>query len=256
MRVKLQPTYILHTRPYRDNSQLLEVFTAEYGRLSLVGRGRHRRARGGSTAALLQLFTPLLVSFGGKSELKTLSAVEAAAPAHQLGGDTVFSGMYLNELLVRLLHRHDPHPQLFASYTHSLEKLAGGRDVEEVLRTFEYTLLDELGYSFSLGVQGDTGDPVEEDGWYHYRGDCGLVQSRGVAEPGQPLFSGADLLQMAGGQFGTPVRHTAKRLLRLALSEHLGPGALKSRDLFRQLRGGVGQPRPERAQDKGNKGGG
>ena len=234
MKTSLQPAYILHSRPYRDTSLLLEAFTAEQGRLSLVARGARRRSRGGSTGALLQLFSPLLISFSGRSEMKTLNGLEPAGPSMRLRGDRLFSGLYMNELLVRLLHRHDPHPRLFAAYGSSLEQIADGPVVEEVLRRFEFTLLDELGYSFDLAVEGDTGETVREGHWYHYRADCGLVSRRDVAEPSTPAFAGADLLSMAGGEFGGPARQTAKRLLRLALAEHLGPAPLRSRDLFRQ----------------------
>ncbi len=120
MRVNLQPAYLLHRRPFRDSSQLVELFTAEHGRLSLVARGVHRKARGGSTGAMLQPFVPLLVSFSGRGELKTLTHTEVAGRPQRLSGATLFSGFYLNELLVRLLHRYDPHPPLFASYGDTL----------------------------------------------------------------------------------------------------------------------------------------
>jgi DNA repair protein RecO (recombination protein O) len=116
MRVNLQPAYILHSRPYRDSSVILEVFTPEHGRISALARGARRKSRGGSAAALLQLFTPLLLSFSGRGELKTLTAREAAGTAVSLRGDRLYSGLYVNELLVRLLHRYDPHPQLFVAY--------------------------------------------------------------------------------------------------------------------------------------------
>ncbi len=232
MKIALQPAYILHSRPYRDTSLLLEAFTAEHGRLGLVSRGARRRTRGGSGSALLQPFIPLLVSFSGKSELKTLTAIESASPALKLQGERLFSGLYLNELLVRLLHRHDPHPLLFAAYGDVLQSLLDTDVVDDALRGFEFTLLDELGYSFDLAAEGDTGEAIREGCWYHYQADCGLVNRRDVAEPSRPAFAGEDLLQMAAGQFGGPVRQTAKRLMRLALSEHLGPAPLKSRGLF------------------------
>ena len=126
--VALQPSYVLHSRPYRDTSALLEVFTAEQGRISMVARGARRRTRGGSGSALLQPFNPLLLSFSGRAELKNLGATESAGTPRQLRGQRLFSGLYLNELLVRLLHRHDPHPQLFAAYGATLDALAGSDD--------------------------------------------------------------------------------------------------------------------------------
>ncbi|MEP5568378.1 MAG: DNA repair protein RecO, partial [Halioglobus sp.] len=154
MRVSLQPTYILHSRPYRDTSLILEVLCAEHGRISLVSKGARRRTKGGSNAALLQPFVPLLLSFSGRSEMKTLTHVEAAGVAPQLRGERLFSGMYMNELLMRLLHRHDPHPQLFAAYGAALGELADAAPVEATLRRFELGLLEELGYGFSLLEDG------------------------------------------------------------------------------------------------------
>jgi DNA repair protein RecO (recombination protein O) len=243
MRAALQPAFILHHRPYRDTSLLLEVFTPEQGRLSLVAKSARRRARGGSNVALLQAFSPLLLSFSGRSELKTMTAVEPAGPAFQLRGERVYSGMYMNELLVRLLHRHDPHPQLFAAYGQAVEALVDAPAVDAVLRRFELTLLHELGYSIDFSVAGDTGDPVVEDGWYGYEPDRGLVARRDLAEAAAPLYAGKDLLRLADGDVGGPALLTAKRLLRQVLSEHLGQIPLRSRDLFRARRAREGSSR-------------
>lgn len=232
MRAAHQPAYVLHSRPYRDTSLLLELLTPEHGRLSLVAKGARRKNRGGSHSALLQAFKPLLISFSGRSELKTLTAVEAAGVQHTLRGERLFSGMYLNELLVRLLHRHDPHPALFAAYGDALEHIANSRELEAGLRKFEFILLDELGYSFNLTCEGDTGEAVTSDGWYQFQPGSGLVGRRDLGEPGVPTYAGEDLLAMADGQMDGAVAGTAKRLLRQALGEHLGGQALNSRDLF------------------------
>jgi DNA repair protein RecO (recombination protein O) len=247
MRVNLQPSYILHSRPYRDSSALLEVLTAEYGRISLVARGSRRKSRGGSTSALLQAFTPLLLSFSGRGDLKNLTATEPVGSALRLRGERLFSGMYVNELLVRLLHRHDPHPQLFAAYGQTLEALAGNAALDTVLRHFEFTLLHELGYSIDLNVDGRSGEPVQEGLWYHYHADFGLLLQDAIADSSQPAFAGTDLLAMAAGEFGGPARLTAKRLLRQALAMQLGGAPLKSRDLFRVGRTSPGHASPGHA---------
>lgn len=235
MRVALQPAYVLHSRPYRDSSAIIEVLTAEQGRISLVGKGARRRSRGGSQAALLQPFTPLLLSFSGRSELRNLTHVEAAGAALTLRGERLYSGLYLNELLVRLLHRHDPHPLLFAIYGESLRALAGQEAVDPVLRRFELGLLQDLGYGFPLDAEGDTGEGLREEGWYHFDPELGLVGSAG-AVPDRPAFLGRDLLRMARGDFEGDARAAAKRLMREALAVHLGGASLKSRELFRAQR--------------------
>lgn len=233
MRVNLQPAYVMHSRPYRDSSALLDVFTAEYGRISLVARGLRRQSRRGSGAAMLQPFTPLLVSFSGHSPLKTLVATEAARGMLTLRGERLFSGMYMNELLVRLLHRNDAHPMLFAAYDEALHALAGSSAVDAVLRRFEFTLLDELGYGFDLAAEGGTGQALHAGHWYRYEPDVGLVDAGERGDPSVSVFSGSDLLALAAGEFGGPARQAAKRLLREALAVHLGQEPLRSRELFR-----------------------
>jgi len=233
MRVSLQPSYILHRRPYRDSSMLLEVLTAEQGRISLVARGARRKTRGGSGNALLQPYIPLLLSFSGRTDLKNLNAVEPAGRPLTLRGERIFSGLYLNELLVRLLHRYDPHPQLFAAYASTLEALAGSDEVDDVLRRFEFALLGELGYGFDLDLDGHSGEPVSPAAWYRYDPEYGLVARGAEADPVQPAFKGADLLAIASNDFSGAARATAKRLLRLVLALQLGDAPLRSRDLFR-----------------------
>jgi DNA repair protein RecO (recombination protein O) len=232
VRVDLQPAYVLHNRPYRDSSALLEVFTAEHGRISLVARGARRQSRKGSRVALLQPFTPLLLSFSGRSELKNLVATESAQGMLELRAERMFSGLYINELLMRLLHHNDPHPRLFAAYDEVLQGLAGGAVMDSLLRHFEFTLLDELGYSFDLGVDGVSGQQIQETLWYRYDPGCGLVVTADTADHSGNLFSGADLMVMKSGEMDGPVRLTAKRLMREALAEHLGDRPLRSRELF------------------------
>ncbi len=233
MRVNLQPSYILHSRPYRDTSALLDVFTAEHGRISLVARGARRQSRNGSKTALLQPFTPLLLSFSGRAELKTLTMTEAAGVAFPLRGDRMFSAMYLNELMVRLLHQNDPHPGLFAAYGTALQSLADNVALDAVLRRFEITLLDELGYSFDFDVDGASGQPVCESRRYYYDPEYGLVALGEHTDKVASAYAGCHLLQMACGEFGGDVRFTAKRLLREVLASHLGELPLRSRELFR-----------------------
>jgi len=233
---------------------LLEVLTAEYGRLSLVARGARRKARGGSSgSALLQPFIPLLLSFSGRAELKSLTAKEAAGKLHELRGERLFSAMYVNELLVRLLHRHDPHPQLFAAYTEALQALSREDEVDTTLRHFEFKLLDELGYSFDLALDADSGERVQAHLWYHYIPDLGLVAKADATDPSRSAYAGADLIIMAGGQFGGSVRVTAKRLLRQALAGHLGDAPLRSRELFRTRIVGVEKERPQAPSPGGEK---
>lgn len=242
MRISLQPGYILHSRPYRDTSLLLEVFTAEQGRLSVVAKGARRRVRGGSLGAVLQPFAPLLLSFAGRTELKTLTQAEAAGASPALHGERLFSGLYINELLVRLLHRHDPHPALFAAYVTALNALAESDQLDPVLRRFEWRLLDELGYSFPLVADGQSGAALRDDAWYGYLPEVGLVELTAAPDPHRPAYRGAELLSLSRGEFDGAARLAAKRLMREALATHLGGAPLKSRELFRARQRAAGDP--------------
>ncbi|CAA0088027.1 DNA repair protein RecO [Halioglobus japonicus] len=253
MRVNLQPAYVIHSRPYRDSSSLLDVFTAEYGRIGVVARGTRRQTRRGSGTSLLQPFVPLLLSFSGRSELKTLVATERAQGDCALRKERVFCGMYMNELLVRLLHRDDAHPALFAVYDETLKALVSTGAVDTVLRHFEYRLLEELGYNFDFDVDGASGAPIAPDGWYRYESGVGLVASADAVAEGavnrRGTYAGFELLAMASGDFGGSARQTAKKLLREALAEHLGGVPLRSRELFRAASRPLAKATPEEPAD-------
>lgn len=232
----MQPAYVLHSRPYRDSSQLVDIFTAEYGRITVVARGSRRSSRKGSSGSMLQAFIPLLVSFSGRGEMKTLTARESSGQPIVLRGERLFSGLYLNELLVRLLHRHEAHPPLFAAYGESLRTLACASSVDTALRQFELLLLREMGYGFDLATDGFNGDPICPEHWYHFQADYGLVRRTAPQVSSQPDFSGEDLLSIAAGNFEGSARLCAKRLLRVALAQQLGSQVLNSRALFRSKR--------------------
>ncbi len=235
-RPELVTGYVLHSRPYRDSSMLVEYFSRERGRISLVAKGaKGRKTRGGSTAALLQPFTRLSCSWSGRSDLKTLVACESLAAPIALMGSRLFSGMYVNELLVRLIHHEDPHELLFDHYELLLSKLAKAEAEEPVLRRFEFLLLDELGYGFDLSLDGLSGEPIEPEAWYHYHQEYGLVRADEAVSERIPRFLGRELQLLEQGDYEGGGRGCAKRLMRHVLSTHLGEKPLKSRELFRQL---------------------
>lgn len=216
--------YFLHTRPYRETSLLVELFSAEQGRLSGVWRGA-RRSKGSAP----QLFQPLLAGVAGAGELKTLQQVEAAGPALMLGGDALFSGFYLNEILVRLLPREEPQQALFIAYADVLGRLLAGTDPAVLLRPFECQLLDALGYGIDFGHDSESGEPVDPAFGYDFHPERGFVRRHS----GTALVDGAVLLQLAAGDFvSPPAAAAAKRVNRLALARLLGHRPLKSRELF------------------------
>lgn len=230
MRADLTPAYVLHTRPYRETSMLVEVFAREHGRVGLVARGaRSGRSR---LRGVLRPFLPLLVSWTGRGELGTLTGAEADGRARLAGGAMLAGGFYLNELLIRLLARHDPHAALYDAYDRTLWRMAAPASAEPALRLFEKHLLAELGYALVLEREAG-GAPVRADRWYHYHLENGPVA---VERPAEGMLSvrGATLLAMAREDFSDPrVLTEAKRLNRAALSRYLGGRALRSRELWR-----------------------
>jgi DNA repair protein RecO (recombination protein O) len=236
MRVSLQPSYVLHTRPYRDSSLLVELFSRQHGRVSLVAKGARpaggRRTRGGSQAALLQPFIPLYCSWSGRSNLHTATGCEPRGASAPLQGQRIYCGLYVNELMNRLLHHEDPYPELFDYYEQVLKDLADTDSFEWLLRQFEFRLLEELGYGFDLKTDGLHGSEVQDGRWYVYHNEYGLVQAPADSGSAIPRFAGQELLKIAAGVLDDDSRRCAKRLMRAALAVHLGEKPLKSRELF------------------------
>jgi DNA repair protein RecO (recombination protein O) len=227
----LLQAFVLHRRDYGDTSLLLELFATGLGRFPAIAKGARRRRSPAS--AVLQPFQPLWIGVAGRGEVRTLTRVEPAGRPVPLTGRALPCGFYLNELLSRLLGRHDPHDPLFAFYHAALGGLGGG-DLETTLRQFELRLLEELGYAPGLGRDGQTGLPVEEGLWYLV--EPGQAPRRALPQELPLAVRGATLLALAGGAgLGAGQQREARALLRRLLDPHLGPKPLRSRALFRQL---------------------
>jgi len=230
-RVSLEAAWILHHYPYRDSSLLLEVFTREHGRIGLVARGA-RSARG-RWRSQLQMLRPLLLSWNLRGELGTLTDVEPRGVLKVLPGRQILCACYLNELLLRLLSRHDPHPGLYAAYEEALVSLPVAE--EQALRIFEKRLLQELGYGLLLDQEADTGDALVPHDLYEYHLERGPVRCDGVRGNGL-LMRGASLLALYNDNLSDPQAcREAKFLMRAALTRYLGPRPLRTREVLRQL---------------------
>lgn len=228
--------FVIHSRPYRETSQLVEVFTRERGRQTLVARGS-RQPRS-PLKGLLQPFVPLRLSFAGKGELKTLHSAEATAPAIRLIGTALYSGLYLNELIHYLLEPQTPFDEVFEVYHDTLHQLAGGSTLEPCLRHFEFYMLNVLGYGVDFTQDAESGAAVCARGWYAYQPEAGFV----ALESRQPgAFRGDWLHALARLELDTPeVLAAAKRFSRTALAPYLEGRVLKSRALF--IKGKRGSP--------------
>ena len=232
-RITLQPAYVLHRRPFQNTSLLVDLFTLDFGLIRAVAKGARREKS--RSRALLQLFQPLLISVSGKGEIKTLTSVESNMSAMRLQGERLFSGLYLNELLCRLLQNQEEHAGLYKSYREALVALQGTSQLEPLLRRFEMNLLAELGYAINLEHDWKTDLPIVTGSVYRFIPDLGFQASSlsAGAASGPTEFRGADLIALREMDFADEQTVlAAKRLLRLALSAHLGDKPLHSRGLF------------------------
>jgi DNA repair protein RecO (recombination protein O) len=226
-RVDLNPAYVLHARAYRETSQILEVFTADHGRVGLIARGARRPKS--SFRGLLNPFQPLRLSWSGRGELATLRAADLGGIAPDLSGDRVMAGFYVNELLMKLLGRSDPHPELFAHYISLIAGIGRGELLEPLLRRFELRLLGELGYELNLDEDSVTHQPLQPDQSYEFRVEEGAVPVS-TGGPAGLVFSGATLLAIGRMEFADENHlRDAKRLLRSVLNHHLGDRGLQTR---------------------------
>jgi len=231
-KIEQEPAFILHSRNYTDSRILIELFTYNFGRVSAVFRPPKKK----SLSVKPQCFTPLLVDFYGKSGLKTVGKLEAQGKLILTQGSGLYCGMYLNELIMRLLAVDDPHPRLFEVYAKSIAELSTTETDEEdvVLRGFEMVLLSELGYAIDMQTDIDGRAITPESGLrYEYDAGCGfrLIQT---GPEQRPRFSATEICAIRDAKWQeTGARRAAKMLSRIALAPLLGERPLLSRELFK-----------------------
>jgi DNA repair protein RecO (recombination protein O) len=247
--------YVLHSYPYRETSLILQVWTEKHGRLGLVARGA-RRPKSAMRAVLVP-FQPLSLDWFGRGELRTLKTAEAAAPATPLAGNSLLSAFYLNELLLKLTTRDDPHEGLFAAYDEAIAALRGisrlgvrgaapvvaepsadpPRAVEPVLRQFELRLLQELGYALELAREAANGPAIVAERIYWYVLERGAVPAGEGDTPGNAVrLRGQTLIDLECGRLQDPLTVTqAKQLMRLLINHSLNGQELATRALVRDL---------------------
>ncbi len=233
-RVNGQPAFLLHYRPFRDSSLLLDVFSRDNGKVALVARGA--RSAKSRLKGILRPFMPLSLSWVMRSDLGTLTGAELSGKPVTLSGDGLLSGYYLNELILHFLHRHDAQPEVFAAYHETVMDLASQGSPAPVLRNFEMELLRLIGYALNFEHDASSRADIERDASYEYRYDQGPVKvSR---DSGDMVFSGDMLIAIREHRFSEPeVLRAANRLFRGVIAHHLGGRELKSRkvlvDLYR-----------------------
>ncbi|HEX6528536.1 MAG TPA: DNA repair protein RecO [Burkholderiales bacterium] len=227
-----QPAYVLHTYAYKETSLIVEAFTRGFGRVALLARGA-RRPRSAMRGVLLA-FHPLRLGWSASAELGNLISAEWAGALQPLAGRGLMCGFYLNELLLRLLPRDDPHEALFDAYAESLKALSEGVPQSSVLRSFEKRLLAELGYAPLLERDAASGAPIEPGRRYVYEPDRGPMPSKSSSS--ELSVSGQTLLDLAAGQYERPeTREEARMLLRVLIGQRLHGQVLHTRAVLREL---------------------
>ena len=241
-RVQLEPAFLLHHRPYRDSSRIVEFYAHEHGRVSLFAKGARRA--GSALAPVLQPFVPLLVSWTGSGDGGTLTGAELAATPAPLPPARLMSGFYLNELLLKLLARQDAHAALFDSYAEAVASLQGADDagVQITLRSFELALLRELGVLPELDQVTLTVTPVHATGRYSLHAESGVVVASAgeTGVPGQALVAIEAALASGHGPAlraaTAPVLAALRGPLREVLHYHLGSPQLRTRQVMADVR--------------------
>lgn len=235
-RIDGQRAFVLHLYPYSETSLVVDVFSRDHGRLALLARGA-RRPRS-AMRGLLMAFQPLELGWFGAGEIKTLAKAEWIGGMPLLGGRCLLLGYYLNELLVKMLPREDPHGVLFDAYSAALHALAlGGADAPE-LRRFEKTLLKELGYGVTLDREAVTGEQIIAQAQYAFQVERGPVRKVGADDTANNLsvLHGKTLLDMVADDYTDPqTRLESKMLMRQLIAHHLGGKPLQSRRVFMEL---------------------
>ena len=220
-RVTDEPCVVLHTRPYRETSLILSAYSLHHGRVAMVARG----VRGNRRGRVLQPLTVLRAGWFGRSSLLTLGTFEVDRQLW-LQGDTLAAGLYIAELITRLVGERESHPRLFAAIVWSLENLQF--ELEPVLRSFEKILLEELGYGLDFQRDARSREPIEVGQLYRFEPTEGFVKSTAG-----PVYPGSGILAIARDDYsGVVERKIAKRIFRQALAVHLGPKPLGSRRLL------------------------
>ncbi|MDF1589048.1 MAG: DNA repair protein RecO [Gammaproteobacteria bacterium] len=232
MKIEFASAFILHQRPFRESSRLLDVFTEHHGRVNLFAKGVSNNKR--SQKGVLQIYQPLLLSWMGQSDLATVTAVEAESAPYLLTGHASLCGLYINELLVRLFPRHIAEPDLFYGYKQVLAALDAGKNIEIALRLFEKQLLTHIGYGLVLDHEVETELKIADNKDYYYRPDAGLFCQ--TTQSNYPTISGRSLRHLiTETDFDQQSLNEIKKMMRSVIHFYLDGKPLQSRQLFAQM---------------------
>lgn len=222
--------FLLHQRAYSETSLLLDIFSRDYGRVTAIAKGV--KSKKSKTRGILIPFQPLFIAWSGKGDVKTVTNTEIFGPRKVLHRKRLFCAYYLNELVLRTLHRGEPHEKLFDAYDLALDGLVHESDIERTLRIFEKWLLQELGYGLQLSMNNGGGGDIEPKTQYRYTSDSGLIKDNGSSNKGIQIHGESLQALQTETYFSSLHRRELKRLTRTALDRHLEGRRINSRDLF------------------------
>ena len=233
VRVKGEPGFVLHWRPYSESSLLLDLYSRTYGRITAIAKGA--RGKKSSYRGTLRPFALITLGWSGKGEVKTLTQSEWAGPGVSLLGPGLFCGFYLNELLIKFLHRHDPHERLFDRYWQCIHELLNQSDQESALRYFEKVLLEEIGYGLQLEYDQTTGETIVPNCRYRYRPGLGAFVEQADDRSGVEIHGESLIALRLESALNHRSQKEVKQLHRVIFSDLLEGRTLVSRSVYSQL---------------------
>ena len=232
-RFQNQSAFLLQHRPYSETSLLVDLFTEKSGRITAIAKGA-RRLKSSYRGVLLP-FQPLSVLFTGKGDVKTLTGAEPVGSRIILSRDHLMCGFYLNELLIKFLHRHDPHERLFDRYWQCIHELLNQSDQESALRYFEKVLLEEIGYGLQLEYDQTTGETIVPNCRYRYRPGLGAFVEQADDRSGVEIHGESLIALRLESALNHRSQKEVKQLHRVIFSDLLEGRTLVSRSVYSQL---------------------
>ncbi len=230
MKINFTPCYVLHRRNFSETSFILEVFSRDYGRISIIAKGaKQSKKYHGINFDLYQKYN---ISWISKNELGTLTDVDIAPSKYSFIPEKAITGFYINEIILKLLYKDEPYPELFDMYELTLNRLFSNENEKIILRYFEKILLKSLGYGISLDHDVKTGLSITSKKEYYYKIDSG--PSTEISSTGESMrISGKTLFELNNETLSdTKNINEAKRLLSMVLKKHINQ-PLESRKLYK-----------------------
>ena len=232
--IENEPAYLMHQRPFSESSQIINLFSRHFGRVDVIAKGSKRPKS--KFKSFLQPFLPILVSWSGRSQLKTLRSIDlnikqkTTLPSKQL-----MSAFYLNELILSLLTTNDPYPELFDCYALTIDKLSDVDSSESVLRTFEINLLSQIGYAINFQTEAMSSNEIEAEQVYRFVVEEGFIRSNATTSH-HSLIKGSIIKAIEKGDYSTSqILKAAKRITRESIKYHLSGKELNTKKVFRSI---------------------